>query len=151
MFRSSLPTVIRLAAVGVAALALFAPGTAGADAEDPIVGTWLTSAKDSAITIHLEGGTYVGHITWLEEAAGRPTTDEKNPDAALRARPLVGLAVLTGLRATGGGAYEGGKIYNPKEGKTYSAEAKLDGANVLKLRGFIGISLLGKTEIWTRR
>ena len=66
------------------------------------------------------------------------------------AKPVIGLSILTGLQEKGG-KYEGGKIYDPKSGKTYSAKAELaNGGKSLKVRGFMGVSVLGRTQTWHR-
>lgn len=75
--------------------------------------------------------------------------DKKNPDVAKQQAPIIGLSNLLGFTYKGNGAYENGTIYDPANGKTYQCEIKLEG-DILKVRGFIGFSLLGRTEIWTR-
>ena len=67
-----------------------------------------------------------------------------------RRRPRLGLVILTDLAHKAGAKYAQGKVYDPKSGKTYSAQAELAGNNKLKLRGFIGVSLIGRTSEWTR-
>ena len=62
----------------------------------------------------------------------------------------MGLQILSGFRYAGDGTWEAGKIYDPKNGKTYSCKMRLDGEN-LKIRGFIGISLFGRTTVWSRK
>lgn len=76
-------------------------------------------------------------------------TDSRNPDASLRGRPLCGLDVGTGFRQVDANHLVGGHLYDPVSGKTYSGSAVSDGDEV-KLRGYIGISWLGRTEIWHR-
>ena len=80
----------------------------------------------------------------------RPDTDEKNPDPALRDRPLIGLELFAGFEYKGKGKWKGGTIYDPNSGKTYQCIITRVDANTLKVRGFIGVSLLGRTELWTR-
>ncbi|NCT09756.1 MAG: DUF2147 domain-containing protein [Flavobacteriia bacterium] len=63
--------------------------------------------------------------------------------------PILGLNILTGLKKTGD-EWSGGKILDPRNGKEYQCYIKLETPNKLKLRGYIGISLLGKTAYWTR-
>jgi len=57
---------------------------------------------------------------------------------------------LEGFRYTGDNLWEGGRIYNPEDGRKYRCKLWLDGENRLKLRGYVGMSLLGKTETWIR-
>ena len=111
-----------------------------------IKGTWQTAAKDAQLTIDKEGQFFIGKINWLK----RPGKDVKNPDHTMRSRDLVGLVILKGFTFNGNNKWEGGKIYDPSGGKTYSCIMKLKNNNTLEIRGYIGISLIGKTEVWTR-
>jgi len=117
-----------------------------------VAGTWMNEDGDGLIEIRIDGqdirGTIIGSPI---EDPERPTTDIHNPDAALRDRPLVGLTILSGFSYDGDGAWSGGFVYDPNNGKTYRAKLKLADRNTLKLRGYIGISLLGRTETWTRQ
>lgn len=125
-----------------------------AQTADRITGVWYTGDKDSKIEISkAEDGSFIGKIIWLKEpndAQEKPKTDSKNSDAKLSKRPLQQLQVLSGLTYDGKGKYSGGKIYDPKSGKTYSAKAEMTNNNSLALRGFIGIALAGRTDTWTR-
>jgi uncharacterized protein (DUF2147 family) len=119
---------------------------------DRIVGTWLTNEGKAKISIAKYGDKYGGKIIWLKvplNEKGQPKTDAKNPDAAKKNNPLIGLSNLLGFSYVGNNAYENGTIYDPANGKTYSCNIKLEG-DVLKVRGYIGVSLLGRTEEWTR-
>jgi uncharacterized protein (DUF2147 family) len=121
---------------------------------DRITGVWFNGEKSSKIEIsQAKDGSFIGKIVWLKEpndTAGKPKTDAKNPDEKLTKRPLIELQVLSGLTYNGKGKYSGGKIYDPKSGKTYSAKAEMPNNNTLALRGFIGIALAGRTDTWTR-
>ena len=125
-----------------------------AQSEKDITGKWYTSDKASIIQItKTTAGTYQGKIVWLKDANdenGKPKEDHKNPDKKLRSRPLMNLVILTGLTQKKTDTFDGGKIYDPKSGNTYSCKAEFSDANTLKLRGFIGVSLIGRTDIWTR-
>lgn len=120
---------------------------------DDIVGYWQTRGKNPAkIQIYKSGDWYAGKIVWLTEATenGRPKVDKKNPDVARRNQPIIGLPILSGFKFDGGDEWEEGKIYDPESGKTYSCYLSLKDKNTLKVRGYIGVSLLGRTEYWTR-
>lgn len=67
----------------------------------------------------------------------------------LKNTPIMGLNILTGLEKDGD-EWSGGKILDPRNGKEYKCYIKLETPNKLKLRGYIGISLIGKTAYWTR-
>lgn len=120
---------------------------------DDIVGYWLTHGKNPAkIQVYKAGTAYAGKIVWLKDVTenGQPKTDRKNPDAAKQNQPIVGLQILSGFVFDGDDEWENGKIYDPESGKTYRCYLSLKDKNTLKARGYIGVSLLGRTEIWTR-
>lgn len=121
---------------------------------DRITGVWFNGEKSSKIEItQAKDGSFIGKIVWLKEpndASGHPKTDSKNSDAKLAKRPLMDLQILSGLTYDGKSKYSGGKIYDPKSGKTYSAKAEMTNNNTLALRGFIGIALAGRTDTWVR-
>ena len=119
---------------------------------DKILGIWLSENKDGKVEIYRTGNKYFGKLIWskhMYEADGKKSRkDEKNSNPQLRNRNLKDLVMLTNLTYDDG-VWSGGKIYDPASGKTYSCTMKLDG-NTLNIRGFIGISLIGKTSAWTR-
>ena len=78
-----------------------------------------------------------------------PHTDVHNPDEKLRGRALCGLRIGQDFKQTDAQHAEGGHIYDPKSGRTYSGSMTSEG-DTLKLRGYIGIKLLGRTENWVR-
>ena len=80
--------------------------------------------------------------------AGKPKVDRENPDPARRADPILGLRIVKGF-AFADGEWQGGTIYDPNNGKTYKCRMWFDG-ETLKVRGFIGFSLLGRSTRWTR-
>jgi len=67
----------------------------------------------------------------------------------LRNRPIIGLKILSGFEKEGDNKYVDGTIYDPKNGKTYSCKMTYKG-KTLDIRGYIGISLLGRTTVWER-
>lgn len=124
-------------------------------AQDKILGNWLSEEKDGRIEIYKTGDKYFGKLVWgreLVEADGKTPrkdrTDTKNSDPALRSRPLLGLVLLTNFKYDDG-EWNGGKIYDPKSGKTYSCTMKLKG-DKLEIRGYVGLSMFGRTTVWTR-
>ncbi|MEF9942731.1 MAG: DUF2147 domain-containing protein, partial [Burkholderiaceae bacterium] len=69
---------------------------------------------------------------------------------ARKDQPVIGMTILWGLKNEGD-EWTGGEILDPKNGKTYKAKAKLvDGGKKLEVRGFLGISLFGRTQTWVR-
>ena len=81
--------------------------------------------------------------------SAKEKTDRNNVDPSKRNRPLVGVAILTGLRPQGANKWSGGQVYNPDDGKTYDANVSLEGANTLKVQGCIFIGC--RTVTWTRQ
>jgi len=137
----------------MALLVVFFAVNAFGEESDAILGNWYNEEKTSAIEIFRCTDSYCGRIAWLKNplnAEGKEKVDSKNSDESLRNRKLMGLQILSGFRYAGDGTWKGGKIYDPKNGKTYSCKMRLDGEN-LKIRGFIGISLLGRTTVWSRK
>lgn len=120
---------------------------------DDITGNWFNGEKITQIQIYkTTAGNYAGKIVWLKEPNedGKPKTDHKNPDKSKRSRGLMNLVIMTGLDYKSKNNYAGGKIYDPQSGNTYSCKAELADKNTLKLRGYLGVSLIGRTDTWTR-
>jgi uncharacterized protein (DUF2147 family) len=116
--------------------------------ESRIIGNWLTEPRDGIIQISLaRGGNYEGRIVGGAYPGRR---DEKNPDVNERAKMLRGQIILRGLHYDGDGKWSGGTIYEPDSGRTYKCSVELAAPDSLKVRGFIGISLLGKSQTWAR-
>ncbi|MFB2538257.1 MULTISPECIES: DUF2147 domain-containing protein [unclassified Acinetobacter] len=68
---------------------------------------------------------------------------------SLKGKKLEGVTVVRGLQSVGGGKYEGGTILDPKSGKTYKLNVTENGSQ-LKVRGYIGFSLIGRDQTWVR-
>jgi uncharacterized protein (DUF2147 family) len=127
---------------------------------DSILGLWNTADKDAKIEIYQCGLEYCGRISYLKEPnfpakdkdgmAGLTRVDRNNPEPQLRLRPLLGLRLLEGFHYAGNNTWKGGRIYNPEDGRKYKAKITLSQGDRLRLRGFVGVSLLGRTETWTR-
>jgi uncharacterized protein (DUF2147 family) len=122
------------------------------DKADAILGEWLTEKKDSKVMIYKVGDSYFGKISWLKEPLrnGKPKLDDKNPDVSKQNTPLMGLNLLKNFKFVKENKWGSGQIYNPRDGKEYHCNLTLTDNNTLNVRGYIGISLIGKTEIWTR-
>lgn len=119
---------------------------------DGIKGKWYNSDKDAQIEIFKEGGKYYGKIVWLKEPTedGKSKIDKNNSDKSKQNRPIMGLRILNDFQYTGKDTWENGTIYDPKNGKNYNCNIRIKNSNTLEVRGFIGISLIGRTVIWTR-
>lgn len=119
---------------------------------DPIERTWYNEEKTAKVQIYkAKDNKFYGKIVWLKEpndATGKPKTDTKNPSAAKKSQPIMGLLILKGFTKDDAKVYEDGTIYDPKNGKTYSCKITHTG-NSLDVRGYVGISMLGRTTKWT--
>ncbi|GGB08496.1 MULTISPECIES: DUF2147 domain-containing protein [Mucilaginibacter] len=119
---------------------------------DKIEGLWYNDVKTAKIQITKESnGKFYGKVVWLKEPLkdGKPKVDEMNSDEKLRSRPRLGLPVLADFVKDGDNKYSGGTIYDPNNGKTYSCKMTYKG-KTLDIRGYIGISLFGRTTTWSR-
>ena len=109
------------------------------------LGKWVTEAGDAQVEIYKAGDKVNGKIVWLQK--GPETKDEHNPNEKLKSRKLMGVNILSGLQK-GKDKWEGGKIYNPKNGKSYKCTMWLEGEE-LKVRGYLGVFY--ETQTWKRK
>jgi len=142
-------------AVVLLLMAASAPnGMAQSHKADDILGTWLNQEATGKITIYKEGEKFFGKLVWLrttlDSITGLPRTDKENPDAKLKSTPLIGLVNLKNFTFNGKDEWSGGTIYDPKNGKTYKCYIQFESANKLKIRGYVGVSLLGRNTFWTK-
>jgi uncharacterized protein (DUF2147 family) len=115
------------------------------------VGVWRN--EDATFEIFESQGKLNGKIIALKEPRtpeGKEKLDVHNPDPSKRERPIVGLVFMSGFSRKNDARWEDGTIYDPKTGNTYSGSIELEGPETIKVRGFIGISLMGRTDVWTR-
>lgn len=160
----SLPRLIGLLVL------LFSP-LSWADAS--IAGYWLKETEDphksAVIQIYADGNAFNGRIAKLrypsfvkgekshtgevvpDSLVGKVKADVLNSNEALRTRPIQGMELIQGFKPEGNNAWGGATIYNPEDGKTYTCKANLskDG-QTLKVRGYVGVPMLGRTQIWKR-
>ena len=149
MMRASTVTVLAFLALAVGA------STAGADLTP--VGLWQSVDDDTKqpngwflITDH--GGVYDGIIAKMFLQPGQdPNVACSRCKDDRHDKPWLGLEIIRGMKAAADNKYEGGTILDPRDGKVYDAEMKLspDG-QTLTVRGYLGISLLGRNQYWTR-
>lgn len=119
---------------------------------DDVTGVWLNASGKGKVQVYREGGKYFGKIVWLREPLnekGLPKKDAMNPSTAMKSQPLVGLVILREF-VFREGEWTDGRIYDPENGKEYKCYLRMKNPNTLLLRGYIGISLIGRTEVWTR-
>ena len=142
------------------ALILCLPIASFAANADDILGVWFNGEKDAQIEIFKCGAKYCGKIVWLKDpnypegskdgVPGTPKIDHHNPDPAHQKDPIMGLQIVHDFVHAGEERWKDGKVYDPKNGKTYSGKMTLVSPRQLDLRGYIGISLIGRTTTWTR-
>ena len=133
-------------------LLLFSSNPIFSQNKDQIIGKWLNATGEAHIQIYANCGKYFGKIAWMKTPNypdGKPRLDNKNPDNSLMKNPILGLVILKNF-VYNDDIWHGGSIYDPKTGKTYSCKISLQGSDKLNVRGFVGFSMLGRTESWTR-
>ncbi len=128
--------------------------TAAAQTGAPL-GTWLTEKKDGIVEIYRCNGSdaLCGKLAWFKIKADDPNPlglDLKDPDPARRNQPLCDMIFMWGFKPSDPNKWENGSVYDPDNGNTYHATMKLQADGTLDLHGYIGISLIGRSEIWTR-
>ena len=145
----SIRFVLPLLALLIAILA-FAPK----DNPNAIVGVWLNGSKKGHVQIYEKDGRFYGKLIWLsvpnDPETGKPKLDVKNGDESRRSRPLMNLPLMYNLQFKSGNVWDDGKIYNPEDGKEYNVKMTLKDPNTLDVRGYLGVSILGKTQTWVR-
>jgi uncharacterized protein (DUF2147 family) len=136
-------------------LSSFAPLPLTQNNADAIIGSWKNGEGTGIIQIYKNGEKYQGKIIWLNEPndpeTGKPKLDKKHPDEKNHNRHVMGLINMWGFHFNGTNEWTGGKIYDPKNGKTYSCKITMDNNNTIKVRGFFGFSMIGRTDLWTRQ
>jgi uncharacterized protein (DUF2147 family) len=144
--------------VGGGAVALFRPAPARAEIDahtvaaalppETILGEWWTEKKDGKVRFQKrDDGTWIGILTYSSQSP--PRKDTNNPDPGQRGRDVVGIVLIWNLRYDGK-AFVDGRVYNPLDGKTYRASVTLIDGSTLTMRGYLGLSIFGSSETWTR-
>ena len=125
------------------------------DNPDSLVGVWKTGEGTAMVRIYKNGEKYQGKIVWLKEPndpeTGKPKQDKNHPDEVNRTRPILGMINIWGFSFKEKDLWEDGNIYDPKNGSTYSCTIKMINPNTLEVRGYIGVSIIGRTDTWTRQ
>jgi len=132
--------VVGLAAFGQATLA-----------NDAVLGLWLTKDGESRVKLERCGAVICGTIVWLKKEQnddGSPIVDSNNDDEALRSRPIIGLQIMSGFRATDEREWGEGEIYNPDDGRTYEPTITLLSDEQLELEACI--LFFCQSQIWQR-
>jgi len=138
------------------ALAL-AASAVSAQATSP-VGVWktiddATKKEKSLVRIVESGGVYSGRVEKIidpdapKDAVCKDCTDDRKD------KPILGMTIIRNMKqsADDKAVYDGGEILDPKDGKVYKSKLKLiEGGSKLDVRGYVGVSLFGKTQTWLR-
>lgn len=138
------------------AVALIAAPFAALAQQTP-VGTWTTiddatNKPKSVVEIYeAPNGSLTGKVLQVLQSDKGPNPKCTECDGDRKNQPVEGMVILWGIAGTGK-EWKGGKILDPATGKVYSAKMTLsDDGKALEVRGFMGFSLLGKTQTWQRR
>jgi|SRR4051812_44228047 uncharacterized protein (DUF2147 family) len=143
MIKTTLPAIVSLSC-------LLAAGALAAEEPRP-QGDWLTEDGGGVVEIFDCGALLCGRIVWQKSplrADGSTDIDDRNPDPALRQRPICGLQIIGELRQSDPTTWSEGWIYDPDTGRTYHVKLTMEGPDALRLRGYIGIPLLGESQLW---
>jgi len=144
-----MPHVLRVVTIATTLLGASLASTFAAD----VTGTWLTEEGKATVRVADCAGALCGTIVALKEPndpqTGKPKVDKNNVEAGKRGRLIIGLQILLGLKPDGANKWSG-EIYNPEDGKTYTASVTLPAANTLKVQGCILGGVICKTNTWTR-
>ena len=136
------------------AVCSFFPLQASNDEGDKLIGVWEPSNGRARVKIEKVANKYYGKIVWLKEPndpqTGQPKLDKNNPDEKLRTVPLKGYRLLKDFIYAGSGEWKEGTIYDPENGNTYNCIIKMKDDNTLDIRGYIGLSAFGRTDVWKR-
>lgn len=130
--------------------------TVGVSGSLDLNGYWLTQNGRGIVRFApcAEEGNFVcGHMAWVAEPRnpdGALKRDVNNPDESLRERALCNLQLIGDLKPGGHNLWQDGWVYNPRNGKRYSVKIRVTSEAELVMRGFLGIELFGKNQIWTR-
>ncbi|WP_375435532.1 DUF2147 domain-containing protein [uncultured Hymenobacter sp.] len=120
----------------------------------PPLGVWADDTGDSHIELYRCGEELCGRLVWLRQPTdpnGKPRLDQNNPKEERRTQPLRNLTVLQHLRHNpDNDRWEGGEIYDPENGRTYSCYISATGKDRLEVKGYIGFSMIGKSHYWQR-
>ncbi len=118
-----------------------------------VIGKWKTIDDEtgkakSIVEVYEKSGKIYGKVVEILEEENKNRVCE-NCSGEDKNKPILGMIVIKGLSKVGK-EYKKGKILDPKNGKLYQCFITLDGDDKLKVRGFIGISLFGRTQYWYR-
>lgn len=126
-------------------LLAFTSGFAQTKAND-VLGTYMNPTGEGIIKIYESNGTYFGKLVWMKHPE---KLDIKNPDKTKQGQKILGSIIMKDF-VFDGDIWKNGRIYDPKNGKTYDCKITRDEKGNLSIRGYIGISLLGRTDYFVK-
>jgi uncharacterized protein (DUF2147 family) len=144
-------SILLLAVFGLSASLAMAQGSS-----DPALGVWKTidektNQPSSIIRLEEKGGELTGTVIELIPTPGEPLVTHCKLCAGERKdKPIVGMVIMFGLKQDKRGQWSGGEILDPEEGEIYKVKISTEDGKTLQVRGYIGIPLLGRTQIWLR-
>jgi uncharacterized protein (DUF2147 family) len=138
---------MRTFAYGIAALALMgaAATMATAQSADDAFGTWRHPENGSHVDVYKCGDGLCAKISKVTDGQ---KTDDKNPDAAKKSRPIIGLNIMSGAKKSGDNEWKG-SLYNRADGGSYSGTLKVTSKKTMDLSGCTA-AIFCKTTTWTR-
>jgi uncharacterized protein (DUF2147 family) len=116
-------------------------------------GFWQDSDGEVILEIRPCGSGWCGKVAWLKQPLGPDglaLRDYRNPDPALRNRAVCGLQVVTGFKKQADGTWGDGTVYVSDEGMSFSGYAEVLSPVQIKVTGYIGLSIFGASEVWTK-
>jgi uncharacterized protein (DUF2147 family) len=148
--RLSLMRWIALAMVG---LALAAGPAAANDAKPAPYGVWMPEDEESMVEFYDCGDAMCARVVWMLENRdedGEILTDVYNPDPDLRSVPILGLEVMTDITPTDEDKVWQGRVYNPKDGRTYDFWLTVKSEEQITIQGCGLYNLVCQTHTWNR-
>ena len=139
MLRISIATAAVLLGLAMAS------GRASAQAAEDAFGVWLNPENQSNVEFYRCGEGLCAKVTKVSDGQ---KTDDKNPDAAKRNRPIVGLVIMEGAKKSGDNKWSG-TLYNRADGKSYSGTITVKSKSMLDLSGCVAL-VVCRTTTWTR-
>ena len=127
--------------------------TLGTIQSQTVIGKWKTiddetGESKSIVEVYEKSGMIYGKVVEILRAEHKKDLCTKCSGAE-KNKPILGMTIINGLKKDGD-EYNGGIILDPTNGKKYKCYITLDSPDKLKLRGYIGFSLMGRTQYWTR-
>lgn len=114
---------------------------------DALIGTYMTDKNEGMVEITKKDNKYYGKLIWTKTPG---KLDSNNPDKNQQTDKLAGKEILKAFVFDGKDLWHEGTIYDPKNGKTYSCKINRDEKGNLNVRGYIGVSMLGRTTFWVK-